>query len=168
MAIISTGRQLLVDRCRPPRGHPTQTSYSHRQRAGWAAVDSADRGSASAETAVVLPALLVLILLVVQTALYAHARNLTQSAAQEGLRAARLRAARLRAGSAAAGQSAARSFLAATAGTLLTSPTVSAARSPTTATVTVDGHAAAVVPFLDLAVHSTAAGPVERFVPAAG
>jgi len=163
MAIISTGRQLLVDRCRPPRGHPTQTSYSHRQRAGWAAVDSADRGSASAETAVVLPALLVLILLVVQTALYAHARNLTQSAAQEGLRAARLRA-----GSAAAGQSAARSFLAATAGTLLTSPTVSAARSPTTATVTVDGHAAAVVPFLDLAVHSTAAGPVERFVPAAG
>ena len=163
MAIISTGRQLLVDRCRPPRGHPTQTPYSHRQRAGWAAVDSADRGSASAETAVVLPALLVLILLVVQTALYAHARNLTQSAAQEGLRAARLRA-----GSAAAGQSAARSFLAATAGTLLTSPTVSAARSLTTATVTVDGHATAVVPFLTLTVHSTAAGPVERFVPAAG
>ena len=111
----------------------------------------------------VLPALLVLILLIVQTALYAHARNLTQSAAQEGLRAARLRA-----GSAAAGQTAARSFLAATAGTLLTSPTVSAARSPTTATVTVDGHATSVVPFLNLTVHSTAAGPVERFVPAAG
>ncbi len=163
MAIISTGRQLLVDRCRPPRGHPTQTPYSHRQRAGWAAVDSADRGSASAETAVVLPALPVLILLVVQTALYAHARNLTQSAAQEGLRVARLRA-----GSAAAGQTAATAFLAATAGTLLTSPTVSAARSPTTATVTVDGHATAVVPFLTLAVHSTAAGPVERFVPATG
>jgi len=163
VAIISTDRQLLVGRCRPPRGHPRQTPYSHRQRAGWAAVDSTDRGSVSAETAVVLPALLVLILLIVQTALYAHARNLTQSAAQEGLRAARLRA-----GSAAAGQTAARSFLAGTAGTLLTSPTVSAARSPTTATVTVDGHATAVVPFLTLTVHSTAAGPVERFVPAAG
>jgi len=113
----------------------------------------------------VLPALLVLILLVVQTALYAHARNLTHSAAQEGLRAARLRA-----GSAAAGQTAATAFLAATAGTLLSSPTVSAARSPATATATatVDAHATSVVPFLTLTVHSTAAGPVERFVPAAG
>jgi len=147
-------RQLVARRCRRGAGRPQPARPCRRPGTGRAATGSGDRGSVSAETAVVLPALLVLILLVVQTALYAHARNLTQSAAQEGLRAARLRA-----GSAAAGQ---------TAGTLLTSPTVSAARSLTTATVTVDGHATAVVPFLTLTVHSTAAGPVERFVPAAG
>jgi len=163
VAIISTGRQLLASRCRPRTARPGHPWHSRRHRAGSAAARRADRGSVSAETAVVLPALLVLILLVVQSALYAHARNLTQAAAQEGLRATRLRA-----GSAAAGQSAATHFLAATAGTLLTSPTVSAARSPTTATVTVDGHATTVVPFLTLSVHATAAGPVERFIPAAG
>jgi len=156
-------RQLAARRYRTGAGRPQPARPCRRQGTGRAATGSGDRGSVSAETAVVLPALLVLILLVVQTALYAHARNLSQSAAQEGLRAARLRA-----GSAAAGQTAARSFLAATAGTLLTNPTVWAARSPTTDTVTVDGHATAVVPFLTLTVHSTAAGPVERFVPAAG
>ncbi len=156
-------RQLAARPCRTGAGRPQPARPCRRQGTGQAATGSGDRGSVSAETAVVLPALLVLILLVVQTALYAHARNLSQSAAQEGLRAARLRA-----GSAAAGQTAATAFLAATAGTLLTSPTVWAARSPTTATVTVDGHATAVVPFLTLTVHSTAAGPVERFVPAAG
>ncbi len=156
-------RQLAARPCRTGAGRPQPARPCRRQGTGQAATGSGDRGSVSAETAVVLPALLLLILLIVQTALYAHARNLSQSAAQEGLRAARLRA-----GSAAAGQTAARSFLAGSAGTLLTSPTVSAARSPTTATVTVDGHATAVVPFLTLTVHSTAAGPVERFVPAAG
>ncbi len=153
-------RQLAARRCRPGAGRPQPARPCRRPGTRQAATGSGDHGSVSAETAVVLPAL---ILLIVQTALYAHARNLSQSAAQEGLRAARLRA-----GSAATGQTAATSFLAATAGTLLTSPTVSAARSPTTATVTVDGHAAAVVPFLTLTVHSTAAGPVERFVPATG
>ncbi len=119
------------------------------------------RGSVSAETAVVLPAVLLLILLIVQTAFYAHARNLTQSAADEGLRAARLRT-----GSAAAGQSAAARFLAATAGTLLTGTAVSSSRGPATATITVEANAVAVVPFLHLSVHGTATGPVERFVPA--
>ncbi len=156
-------RQLAARRCRPGAGRPQPARPCRRPGTRQAATGSGDHGSVSAETAVVLPALILLILLIVQTALYAHARNLSQSAAQEGLRAARLRA-----GSAATGQTAATSFLAATAGTLLTSPTVSAARSPTTATVTVDGHAAAVVPFLTLTVHSTAAGPVERFVPATG
>jgi len=156
-------RQLAARRCRRGAGRPQPARPCRRPGTRRAATGSGDRGSVSAETAVVLPALLVLILLVVQTALYAHARNLSQSAAQEGLRSARLRA-----GSAAAGQSAATAFLAATAGTLLTSPTVSAARSPTMATVTVDGHATSVVPFVSLTVHSTAAGPVERFVPATG
>ena len=52
--------------------------------------DAGDRGSASLSYVVVMSAVLLLIALVLQSALWYHARNVAQAAAAEGLRATRL------------------------------------------------------------------------------
>jgi len=117
-----------------------------------------ERGSVSAELVMATPLLLLLVLLVVQFALWQHAVHVADAAAQEGARAARLEG-----GSAAAGQAEAERFLARLGHTVVTDPEVTVHRDAERARVEVRGYAAAVVPFLHLPVRVASEGRLERF-----
>ncbi len=120
-----------------------------------------DHGSATLQLVAVFPAFLLMVLLVVQSALVWHARNIAEAAAQEGLRQARLFD-----GSSSAGQAEARSFLSQTAGDLLTGAAVTVERTNQQARVEVRGRALSLLPGIRPRVDAVAAGPIERFVPA--
>ncbi|MDN5751208.1 MAG: pilus assembly protein [Pseudonocardia sp.] len=120
-----------------------------------------DRGSATAELAVATPLLLLMLMLIVQFALWSHASHVAQAAAAQGLGAARMRG-----GTGADGTREARELLAQLAGGPLGDPLVETTRDATSVTVTVRGTVTPVVPFLVLPVRAVAVGPVERFTPA--
>lgn len=119
-----------------------------------------DRGSVSAELVIATPLLLLMLLAIVQFALWSHATHIAQAAASQGLAAARTQN-----GTAAAGMAGARQLLDQLAGSPLAGSTVTADRTATSASVRITGTATAVVPFLRLPIHAEAAGPVERFAP---
>jgi hypothetical protein len=129
-------------RCRPPR------------------VAGSERGSVTLGLAAVFPACLALVLLVAQAALIAHARDIAEAGAQEGLRQARLYD-----GTADLGRRGARDFLGQTGDGLLTAVTVDASRETDRARVEVQGRALSLLPGIHPRVRAVAAGPVERFVP---
>jgi Flp pilus assembly protein TadG len=136
---------------------------SSTTRAGWRRVCRAlhgDRGSVSAELVIATPLLLLMLLAIVQFALWSHATHIAQAAASQGLAVARSQN-----GTAAAGTSSARQLLDQLASGPLTGSTVASDRNAASASVRVSGTATSVVPFLSLPVHAEAAGPVERFVP---
>jgi hypothetical protein len=113
--------------------------------------------------AVVFPAVLALIVVIVQAALVWHARNLAQAAAAEGLRVERAPSV-----SVDAGRQRAEAFLTETSRQLLGDVVITASRSAGTVTVTVTGTALGVLPGLHLPVKASATGPVEAFVPDTG
>ncbi len=117
-----------------------------------------DRGSATAELAVATPLLLLMLMLIVQFALWSHASHVAQAAASEGLGAART----LQGGD-ADGTREASDLLVQLAGGPLADPLVETTRDATSVTVTVSGTVTPVVPFLVLPVRAVAVGPVERF-----
>lgn len=119
-----------------------------------------ERGAASAELAVATPLLLLLVLLIVQFAVWLHAVHIADAAVDQALADARARG-----GTATAGRAQARMVLAEIGGVLV-DPTVRVTRGAATARVVVSGTAETVVPGLSLPVRATAQGPVERFVPA--
>lgn len=119
-----------------------------------------ERGSATAELVIATPVLLLLILLVVQFAVWQHSVHVAQAAASEGLAAARVQG-----GTAGSGQEEANLVLSQLSQSVLVHPSVHVDRGANTATVTVTGEAQAVIPFLHLPVRATASGPVERFRP---
>ena len=102
--------------------------------------------------------LLLLILGVVQFALWQHASRVAQAAAQQGLAAARVQG-----GGPAAGQAQVNTVLDQLGTTVLVDPRVTSRVGAEGAVVTVTGHAEAVIPFLTLPVRATAVGPIERF-----
>ncbi|MGH3761035.1 TadE/TadG family type IV pilus assembly protein [Actinophytocola sp.] len=114
----------------------------------------------TAELAIATPVLLLVLLTIVQFTLWSHATHVAQTAAAQGLAAARVQS-----GTAAAGESQARQTLRQLGDGPLADVVVDATRSTDQATVDVDGVATSVIPFLRLAVHAEAAGSVERFVP---
>jgi Flp pilus assembly protein TadG len=116
-----------------------------------------ERGSASVELVVAAPLMLLLIMMVVQFAMWAHATHIAQAAANSGVQTARAYHS-----SADAGRAQASSVLDQLAGTVLTGTRVDARRDATTATVTVTGDAAAVLPGLHLPVHVSVTAPRER------
>ncbi|WP_166029137.1 TadE/TadG family type IV pilus assembly protein [Streptomyces chilikensis] len=116
-----------------------------------------DRGAATTQLVLVVPAVLLMMLLTVQFALAWHGRHIAQYAAERGLAAARTKDA-----TAAAGQAQARRSLAQLGSRVLTAPAVTAHRSREQATVTVRGNVMPVVPGLRLKVSGTASGAVER------
>jgi Flp pilus assembly protein TadG len=118
------------------------------------------RGSVSAELVIVTPVLLLLVMFVVQFALWQHAQHIAEAAAQRGAQTARVAG-----GSNTQGQQAAQTAVAQLGGSLLTDPSVTVSRSRGVVTVEVAGTAESVVPFLSLPVHAVVQGPVERFVP---
>jgi Flp pilus assembly protein TadG len=116
-----------------------------------------ERGSA--ELVVATPLLFLLILVVIQFALFEHASQVAQTAAAEALATTRTDGA-----STSSGQTEAQVILHAVGRGVLLNPAVSVTRTATQATVTVTGTTEAVLPFLHLPVHATSSGPVERFV----
>lgn len=123
---------------------------------------SSDRGAGAAEMVIAVPLLMLLILLVVQFAIWAHATHVAQATAEEALAAARVQG-----GTAAAGQARAQQVLDQIGSAVLTSPHISVTRTAPSATVQVRATAEQVlpVPGLTLPVRATVAGPAERFVP---
>jgi Flp pilus assembly protein TadG len=119
-----------------------------------------DRGAVSAELVIAAPLLLLMVMAIVQFALWSHATHIAQAAASQGLAAARAQS-----GTAAAGAARAQAMLDQLARGPLTGARVNADRTATTATVRISGTASPVIPFLRLPVDAEAAGPVERFVP---
>jgi len=117
-----------------------------------------ERGEAVTETVVVVPALLLLIMLVIQFGLWYHAQHVVQAAAQEGVRAVRAEGA-----TAEEGHERALAFIAQVGGKSVKGAEVASERSAEGATVRVNGEAPAVVPGLRLGVRATAASPVEEF-----
>jgi Flp pilus assembly protein TadG len=111
----------------------------------------------SAELAIATPLLLLILLGVVQFALWSHATHVAQAAAAQGLAATRVQG-----GTAGAGRDRAQQFLRQLDSGSLTDIAVHATRSLEQATVDIDGAASSVVPFLELRVHAEAAGAVER------
>ncbi|MBD0741664.1 TadE/TadG family type IV pilus assembly protein [Streptomyces sp. CBMA152] len=122
-----------------------------------------DRGAASTQLVLVVPALLLLALLVVQFALVWHARHIAQYAAQRALAAARTEH-----GTQADGQVQARHSLAALGGRILTSPSVAVERTAAQTTARVTGTVMAVIPGLTLHASGTASGPTERLTAVGG
>lgn len=122
-----------------------------------------DRGAGAAELVIAVPLLMLLILLIVQFAIWAHASSVAQATAEEALAATRVQD-----GSAAAGQQRAAQVLSQIGRSVLVSPQVSVTRTAGTATVQITGTAEEVLPVPGFAfpVRITVTGPVERFVPA--
>ena len=119
-----------------------------------------EEGVASTQLVIAMPALLTMLLLIVQIGLWFHASHLVHASAQEGARAARSET-----GTAAAGEARARDLLAALGSQLILDPVVQAQRSASSARVEVTGHVRPVLPGLHLPVRAVAEGPVERFLP---
>lgn len=113
------------------------------------------------ELVIATPLLLLILLAIIQFALWSHATHIAQAAASQGLAAARAQD-----GTAAAGSASAQQMLNQLDSGPLSGASVHAERSATAATVRISGTATSVVPFLHLPVHAEAVGPVERFVPA--
>jgi Flp pilus assembly protein TadG len=122
-----------------------------------------DRGAGTAELVIAVPLLMLLILLIVQFAIWEHAENIAHVTAEEALAAARVQG-----GTAAGGQQRAAQVISQVGSSVLTGPQVSVTMTAADVTVTVTGTAERVVPFpgLSFSVTATVAGPVERFVPA--
>lgn len=113
----------------------------------------------SAELVVAAPLLLLLILAVIQFAVYEHASQVAQTTAAQTLATIRVMG-----GTTTSGQTEAQSLLSNLGHGVLVGPHVSVARDATTARVTVTGSAEGVIPLLHLPVRATSSGPLERFV----
>lgn len=120
-----------------------------------------DRGSATLEWAILFPALLVLILAIVQAGLWYHARQIALSAAQEGVRAGRAEGA-----AAQAGLDSALEFTQAHGRGLLVDVAVSEHSAPGEVRIRVSGQALSLVPGVPVTASQEAAGARERFTTA--
>lgn len=104
------------------------------------------------------PLLLLMLLLVVQFAVWLHAVHIAQAGAAQALATTRVHG-----GSAAAGQDQAETILAQLASGVLSGPRVSVSATSTQVRVEVTGTAEVVVPGMRLPVRAVAAGPVETW-----
>ncbi|MEY9859755.1 Flp pilus assembly protein TadG [Catenulispora sp. GAS73] len=118
---------------------------------------SRDAGSASVEHAIVLPAYIALLMLIVQAALYFHAEHITAAAAAETAVTAGVDG-----GTGDDGRAEATRILSATASGFLLHPSVEVTRAPTLTTVRISGRVVSLLPFVHLTASSVAHGPVEQ------
>lgn len=119
-----------------------------------------DRGSASTELVIAMPALLLLVLASVHVGLWFHARHIASAASEEGARAASFAGATNTAGTSEANQ-----FIDQLGPNVMLDRQVTVNRTPTAVTVTVTGHSPAVIPGLTMAVTASATAPLETFRP---
>lgn len=118
-----------------------------------------DHGSSTLEMVIGFPIVLTMVLLIVNTALWWHARDTAMAAAQEGVRTGRAYGAH-----ANDGRTTALAFARSVGDGVLISPAVTTNGSNAeTVVVRVTGRSVSLVPFLHLTVDQVARGPVERF-----
>lgn len=110
------------------------------------------------EAAILYPVVLTLTLLLVNTALWFHARNVALAAAQEGVRVARAYGS-----SPSASTVVAERFAQKVGGSFLIAPHASVGHMGSTVSVTVQGEALTLVPLLRLTVSQIAHAPIERW-----
>ena len=110
------------------------------------------------EAVVVIPVAMLLLLAVVQFALWAHAAQVVQLAASEGDQVTRTTG-----GSVAAGEARAESVLSGSGPVVSATSAVVSIGAGDQATITVTGQAEAVLPWLHLPVSATQIGPVQEF-----
>ena len=118
-------------------------------------------GSSAVELVLLTPVLMFAVFLIIQFALWYHARGIVLAAAQEGARAAQTEQ-----GSAAAGQARAHAYLDALGGDLVTDAAATVTRGPDTVVARVTGRAVNIVPRFTMTITESSTGPVERFRPA--
>jgi Flp pilus assembly protein TadG len=146
---------------RPPTGERPGPALPGGRPGRSARRPSGERGAASVELAVVFPVVLLLLVVLIQVALWFYARSVALGAAQEGAREGRVQPA-----STGRAQAAAEDFLDQTAQDLLTDRDVTVTGSPTQIEVTVTGTSLSLMPGLPgWSVTQTAVGPVERPTP---
>jgi Flp pilus assembly protein TadG len=119
-----------------------------------------ETGSAATELVIIMPALMLLIMLVVQFAIYYHGANVATAAAQDAVRAARVEA-----GSVGAGRNRADALLARSGSGTLEGAQVSVSRDGRGVHVEVTGEVASVIPGVHLHITRDADGPIEQFLP---
>ena len=119
-----------------------------------------DHGSASTELVIAMPALLLLVLASVHVGLWFHARHIVAAATEEGARTARHQGS-----TDAAGADTANEFLDQLGPNVVLDRHVTVSRTATTVTVTITGHAPAVIPGLFLDVDASTTSPIEQFRP---
>ena len=105
----------------------------------------------------VVPILMIVLLTVLQIAIWYHGQSVATAAAQHGLDAARVPS-----GTSAAGEATVEQFVDQVGGLGLTDVTVD--RTAEEVSVTVNGDVQALVPFFSVPVSVTLDGPVERIV----
>lgn len=115
-----------------------------------------ERGSASIQLVILMPALFALMFLGVQAALMYQGRTIVLAAAQEGARVAAAEH-----GTAAQGITTARSFVASTSAGM-TNVTAQADRSAVAVRVTVSAHTVSVIPGWNPLISQSASMPVEK------
>ena len=120
-----------------------------------------DAGAATTELVLATPALLFLLMLLVQVGLWFHAMHVAQAAAQEGVRSARIEG-----GTEAAGRQRANEFLDSLGREILQGRTIVVTRDADVASVEVSGFAVNVIPGIRFPIDEEAEAPVERFRPA--
>lgn len=117
-----------------------------------------EEGLTATQLAVVMPAVIFLIMLIVQYGLWAHAKQVASAAAAEGVDAGQVPGA-----APAAAEQAARSFLAGAGN--LDDIAVTVVTGDDSVTVRVDGQAPRLVPGISWNVAAVAEAPLEQFVP---
>lgn len=130
-----------------------------------------DRGATAIEFTFLTPILFFMIFGAVQFAMYAFADNVARAAAQAGARTARAEADADREGWRAEAIDTARDYLSELGrgmfdGEITVTPGQSA--DGNVVSVEVEGDVPSIMPWIDLTVHATSEGPVERFVPDGG
>jgi Flp pilus assembly protein TadG len=117
-----------------------------------------ERGAVAAELVIATPLLLLLIMGVIQFALWEHAEHIASAVAQQGVSVGRLQGE-----TAGAGQAEAQSVLDQLGPKVLSDSNITATRTATTTTVTVTGHAESIVGIFTLPVKAVAVGPNEIY-----
>jgi Flp pilus assembly protein TadG len=117
-----------------------------------------ERGAVSAELVIATPLLLLLIMTVIQLALWEHAEHIATAVAQQGVSIGRLQSQ-----TAGAGQQEAQSVLDQLGPSVLTGSKITATRTAEMTTVTVTGHAESIVGLFSLPVRATASGATENY-----
>jgi Flp pilus assembly protein TadG len=119
---------------------------------------SGEAGVSTLEAVLVFPVLLLLLMLIIQFALWYHASDLATAAAQDGTRAARVEGA-----TASDGATEANQLLDQIGRSILQRRQVLVERTADMTRVEVRGTCIELVPFLHLPVHAVAESPTERF-----
>jgi len=117
-----------------------------------------ERGMTTIQVAILFPAVLIWLMLIVQYGLWWHAKQVANAAAAEAVDAAQVQD-----GTAADGEAAAASYLAQSGN--LNAITITVERQPTVVIAEVHGDAPQLVPGISWSVTARSEAPVERFVP---